>query len=109
MRRALILLFALLTAVPAAGQRLPDLPLPAQYSLRFGRTLECETFRGKAPILVVRRSPATAITLNPAEIAFDQVSIAAAGRTQTARVSLNPATQTATLTVAESIPAGQAT
>jgi len=109
MRRALILLFALLTAVPAAGQRLPESVRPQHYSLWFAPNLDAETFRGRAIIRVVLESPANAITLNAAEIAFEQVSVAAGGRTQTARVSVNPAAQTATLTVPESIPPGQAT
>ena len=109
MRRALILSFALLTAVPAAGQRLPDSVRPEHYSLWFAPNLEGETFRGKAVIRVVLQSPATGITLNAAEITFDQVSIAAAGRSQIARVSVNAAAQTATLSVAEPMPVGQAT
>ncbi|HEX5110385.1 MAG TPA: M1 family metallopeptidase [Vicinamibacterales bacterium] len=109
MRRALILLFALLTAVPAGAQRLPDLVRPEHYSLWFAPDLNAETFRGKATIRVVLGSPADVITLNAVDITFGQVSIAAAGRTQTGRVSVNPAAQTATITVPESIPAGQAT
>jgi aminopeptidase N len=46
--------------------------------------------------------------VNAAEIEFGTVQIAAAGRTQTAKVTLDAAKDQATFTVPETIPAGEA-
>src|ERR1700741_2030980 len=54
-------------------------------------------------------NPTTSVTLNAAEIQFGTVTIAAAGRTQTARVTLDEKNEMATLTVAQTLPKGAAT
>jgi hypothetical protein len=46
--------------------------------------------------------------LNAAELALQEVTITAAGRAQRAEVALNRSEETATLTVADQLPAGPA-
>jgi len=98
-----------LLAAPAAAQRLSGDVVPEHYTLWFGPDLDSETFAGRTTIDVVLSRSSTAITLHAAEIAFDEVTIRAAGRAQTARVTLDPATETAMLAVPDTIPEGPAT
>src|SRR5688572_27700941 len=110
MTRALHVLFiALIVAAPAAAARLPRVVVPDHYTLWFAPDLREETFRGRETIHVRLTEPASEITLHAAEIKFGQVRIAAAGRIQDARVTLDPKAETATLTVAQQVPAGPAT
>jgi aminopeptidase N len=102
------LLAVLLTVVPAAAQRLPGNVTPEHYTLWFAPDLREETFRGKETIRIALAQPTREITLHAAEITFSEVTITAAGRTQAARVTMNPGAETATLIVPESIPAGTA-
>src|SRR6185436_8237921 len=110
MRRALAVLVTALClfAVPAHAQRLPTGVTPTHYTLWFAPDLEQQTFRGKETIDVQLASPRTIITLHAAEITFASVTVTAAGRTQDARVSLDPQSETATLTVPQTLPAGPA-
>jgi len=106
-----ILFFAaiLLAAAPASAQRLSGNVVPEHYTLWFAPDLEQETFRGRESIDVVLTEPTSAITLHAAEITFGEVTIAAGGRTQTARVTTDPARETATFTVPQPIAEGRAT
>lgn len=110
MTRALTLLavFFVMTA-PAAAQRLPGTVVPEHYTLAFEPDLAKETFRGRESIRVTLTEPATSITLHAAEITFGEVTITAGGRTQTAKVTTDPKSETATFTVPERIGEGQAT
>ena len=103
----LIALFVITT--PAAAQRLSGTVIPEHYTLWFAPDLANETFRGRETIRVQLKQPAAAVTLHAAEITFGEVTITAAGRTQTARVTTDERAETATLTVPQQIPAGQAT
>jgi aminopeptidase N len=102
---ALILFFA----VPVSAQRLPGNVVPEHYSLWFAPDLEKETFRGRESIDVVLTEPSTTITLHAAEINFSEVTITSGGRTQTARVTVDAARETATFTVPQPIAEGKAT
>jgi aminopeptidase N len=105
------LLTALLVAasvLPASAQRLPGNVAPSHYDIRVEPDLASAKFAGSETITVTLRSPSTAIVLNAAEIEFGTVEITAAGRTQTAKVTLDAAKDQATLTVPTSIPAGEA-
>src|SRR4051812_10453252 len=105
--RALIAL--LLFALPAAAQRLPATVSPEHYTLWFAPDLKARTFRGRETIRVQIRNSTSSITLNAAELQFDEVTIASGGRTQRARVSTAPAMEQATFTVPQPIGAGTAT
>jgi len=104
-----LLVFILLFAAPAGAQRLPGNVIPEHYSLWFAPDLDKETFRGRESIEVVLTEPSTTVTLHAAEIAFSEVTITAGGRTQTARVTLDDARETATFTVPQPIAEGRAT
>ena len=103
---ALAAVLILLPAWPAAAQRLPTTVTPDHYALWFAPDLQKKTFRGHDIINVQVKTPTPALTLNAAEIEFGQVTIAAGSRTQTARVTLDAKSETATFTVAQPIPAG---
>jgi aminopeptidase N len=108
--RTLLLTTAILLAVPPIGaQRLAGGVVPEHYSLWFAPDLDKETFRGRASIDVVLTEPASSITLHAAELEFADVTITSGGQTQTARVTTDPKTETATLTVPRSIAEGRAT
>ena len=109
MRTWLLTLICCLTALPAAAQRLPTLATPHHYSLWFAPDLEHATFRGRETISVDLAAPSSSITLHAAEITFDSVAIEDASGSQTARVTLNEADETATLTVSRPLARGPAT
>jgi aminopeptidase N len=103
-----LLALILLVASPAAAQRLPGTVIPEHYTLWFAPDLEKESFRGRESIDVVLTEPSTTITLHAAEMTFSEVTITSGGRTQTARVTLDPQSETATFTVPEPIAEGRA-
>ena len=103
------LALVLLTAAPTAAQRLPGTVVPEHYSLWFAPDLDSETFRGREAIDVVLTESTSSIKLHAAEIEFGEVTITAGGRTQTARVTTDPTSETATFTVPEPIAEGRAT
>ncbi|MBM3777288.1 MAG: M1 family peptidase [Acidimicrobiia bacterium] len=99
----------LLLAHAAAGQRLPDLVVPEHYTLWFAPDFTTDTFRGTDRIEARLTRPSAAVTLHALDITFSSVAITADGRTQAASVRLDEAQQTATLQVAEAMPAGPIT
>jgi aminopeptidase N len=104
-------LAGLLLIVPhsASAQRLPTNVAPIHYSLALTPDLQSATFSGVESIDVTVKQPATTITLNAIELAFQSVTIAANGKEQTATVSLDPGKQQATFTFPSTIPGGRAT
>ena len=96
-------------AEPAHAERLSGTTVPEHYTLWFAPDLQAATFAGRATIRVRLGRTSTAITIHAAELAFTEVRITAAGRTQTARVSTDSTAETATLTVERPVPAGAAT
>ncbi|HET7104494.1 MAG TPA: M1 family metallopeptidase [Terracidiphilus sp.] len=91
------------------AQRLPSTVIPRHYALKLTPDLKAATFTGVETIDVTLKQPATAITLNAAEIAFQSVTVTAGGAQQVAQVSLDKARQQATLTFERELPAGRAT
>src|SRR4051812_155768 len=107
MTRTLLVMCALVaSAVPAPAQRLSGQVIPDHYALWFAPDLTNATFRGRETIDVTLAGPSREIMMNAAEITFGDVTIAAGGRTQPARVSLDAARETATLLVPTAIQAG---
>jgi puromycin-sensitive aminopeptidase len=96
-------------AAHAAAERLPTTIIPNHYSLWLAPDFQKDTFRGRETIKVEIKQPATVITIHAAEIQFDRVRVAAAGKTQDAKVSLNEKAETATFTIPRPVPAGPAT
>jgi aminopeptidase N/puromycin-sensitive aminopeptidase len=93
----------------ANAQRLPQTVIPDHYTLALAPDLKAATFTGVESIDVTLKQPATSITLNAIEIAFQSVTITAGGKQQTATVALDNAKEQATFTVPGQIPAGKAT
>jgi aminopeptidase N/puromycin-sensitive aminopeptidase len=105
---ALLCLF-LAAARPADAQRLSQAVRPSSYTLTLTPDLKAATFTGVESIEVTLAEPVDSITLNAIEIAFESVTITAAGKQQTATVSLDKEKQQATFTFPEKLPAGKAT
>src|SRR5262245_36812120 len=108
--RQIVLAIASLTAAASAAvaQRLPGDLVPIHYMLWFAPDLERATFRGRETIDVNVQRPTATITLNAAEIQFGAVTISSGGAQQTARVTVDEKSETATLTVPRPVPAGRA-
>jgi aminopeptidase N len=93
----------------ANAQRLPDNIHPEHYTLALTPDLRAATFSGIETIDVTLAEPASAITLNAAEIAFQSVSVTANGKQQAATVTLDGGKEQATFTFPDKLPAGKAT
>jgi aminopeptidase N len=65
-------------------------------------------FEGTETIRVRLEEPATRVVLYALDVDLHEVTIASGGATQKARVALDKVTETATLTVSRTIPAGTA-
>jgi aminopeptidase N len=92
----------------AHAQRLPDTVVPESYDLAFTPDLTKATFTGSETIQVKLRKPTSTVTLNAAELEFQEASISAGGTTQPAKFTFDPEKEQATLTVPKDIPAGPA-
>src|SRR5690242_2652669 len=108
--RALVFVAAvfLLPAAPAHAQRLTAAVVPEHYDLSFTIDLEHNRFEGTTGIDISVRQPTREIRLNAVDLRFGSISVAAAGRTQSASVSVDASTETVTLTVPTAVPAGAA-
>ena len=104
-----VIVAVLLTAAPAAAQRLTDTVIPEHYTLWFAPDLDKETFRGRSTIQAVVTEPTSSVRLHAAELEFGEVRITSGGRTQTARVSVDPQSETATFTVPDRLAEGPVT
>jgi aminopeptidase N/puromycin-sensitive aminopeptidase len=108
--RLLTAALALLAILPSASaQRLPSTVRPQHYTLSLTPDLKAATFSGVETIDLTLAEPTRTIALNAAEIAFQSVSVTAAGKTQQAAVSLDPGKEQAAFTFPEELPAGKAT
>ena len=92
----------------ASAQRLPDNVTPESYDISFTPDLAKAAFSGEETIHVTLHQPAATIVLNSAEIEFQETTITAGGKMQTASVAKNEEREMATLTVPNEIPAGPA-
>src|SRR5512142_1750449 len=108
MKNCLILLLASLAAL-AGAQQLPRTVLPENYQLTLTPNFQTDKFGGDETIRVRVAEPTSAITLNAAEITFDEAAVTQNGATQKAQVSTDPKAETATLTVAQALSVGPAT
>ena len=108
MRRFFLVVSAVLLAVPAFAQRLPDGVTPEHYTLWFAPDLAKATFRGRETIRVQVARPTTAVTLHAAEITFGEVTVTAGGQAQRARVTEDATNEMVTFTVDHPVPAGTA-
>src|SRR5947209_19452313 len=104
-----LILVLFLISLLAAAQRLPGNVVPEHYSVTLTPDVQKATFTGHEVIDVKIVQPGRSITLNSAEIEFQETNITQNGSTQKAQVSLNPAKEQATLTVPNELSAGPAT
>jgi aminopeptidase N len=102
------LALVLLAAATARADRLPAGVVPSHYDLSFTVDLAHARFEGAETIRVDVAQPTRTVVLHALEIAFHNVTITAGTTTQTASVTLNEPQQTATLTVPNALPRGQA-
>src|SRR5436189_6368585 len=103
-----LILVLFLIPLLAAAQRLPGNVVPEHYSITLTPDLQKATFTGQELIDVKIVQPGRSITLNSAEIEFQEANVAQNGSTQKAQVSLNPAKEQATLMVANELSAATA-
>ena len=108
MTRLAIVALILLTPGAAAAQRLPDTVTPIHYDITVAPDLAAAKFTGEETIRVRVSRPTPAIVLNAAEIAFQEVTVTASGRTQKAVVTLDEAKEQATFTVPAPLAEGEA-
>jgi aminopeptidase N/puromycin-sensitive aminopeptidase len=109
MKRIFVLaLLGLGACLGLRAQRLPDTVIPESYDLSFTPDLAKATFTGDEIIHVNVVKPTTSVTLNAAELQFQDANITAGGVAQKATVSLDAAKEQATLKVEKDLPAGAA-
>ena len=108
MKNSRLLLLVCLTAL-AGAQRLPRMVLPENYQLTLTPNFQTDKFGGDEIIRVRVAEPTSAITLNAAEITFDQATVTQNGAMQRAQVSTDPKAETARLTLPQALAAGPAT
>jgi aminopeptidase N/puromycin-sensitive aminopeptidase len=92
----------------AAAQRLSSNVLPSHYTLTLAPDLQAATYTGEETIDLTLAQPTKEITLNAIEIAFQFVTITAAGHEQMGGVSLDSDKQQATFIFRSPVPAGPA-
>jgi puromycin-sensitive aminopeptidase len=109
MKSSVLILAFLLLPLSASAQRLPSNAVPSHYEIAVAIDLAAATFTGDETIRVHLQAPSESIVLNAAEIAFNDVSVTAGGRTQKASVKLDESKDQAMLTVPSRLPAGDAT
>jgi aminopeptidase N len=97
-----------LSAREARAQRLPTTVVPEHYDLAFDVDLSRAAFTGVETIRVRLTAPTRRIVLHALDLRFESATIAAAGQSQTASVTLDRSSETAALTVARELPAGPA-
>ena len=93
----------------AHAQRLPQDVHPEQYQLTLTPNLKDATFTGSEKIDVLLGQPMDSITLNAAEIKFQNVTADLDGRKLTASVSEDPEKEQATFNFNKALPAGHLT
>jgi puromycin-sensitive aminopeptidase len=109
MRKTPVLALALvLLANTAWAQRLPAGVVPIHYDITIAPDLAAAKFTGQETVRVRLDAPSSSIVMNAAEITFRDVRVTAAGKTQSARVTLDAAKEQVTFQVPAAIPAGEA-
>ena len=105
----MMLAVLLLLSSFAKAQRLPDTVVPEHYQLTLTPDLQKKTFQGEETIRIRLQKATPTVTLNAAEITFQEVNIDQGGSKQTAKVATDPKEETASFTVDKPLAAGEAT
>jgi aminopeptidase N len=103
---ALALAGLVFPALPASAQRLPTIVSPSHYDVAFTVDLGRERFEGTETIRVQVAEPTTKVVLNAFELTLRDVRIGTGAAAQTAAVTMDEASQTATLTVPKPLSKG---
>lgn len=106
--KRIVLMLLIFLPLIAAAQRLPYGVTPKHYALSFTPDLQRATFAGDATIDVEVNQPGTSVTLNAAELEFQEAAITQEGKTQTAKWTFVPENEQVTLTVADELQPGPA-
>jgi aminopeptidase N/puromycin-sensitive aminopeptidase len=101
--------FLVLTLSLATAQRLPEVARPENYKLTFTPDLENAKFTGDETIAIRVLKPTSEITLNSAEIDFQDVTITSGNATQKAKVTPETDKEMVVLAVDKPLPVGPAT
>ena len=107
LKKYVVIILSMLPVV-AGAQRLPQGVVPQHYTLTFAPDLAKATFAGEETILVQVQKPAATITLNAAELEFQEATITQGEKTQTAQSVFVPEKEQVELTVAMPLEAGAA-
>jgi aminopeptidase N len=109
MKRIFVLaLLSLGSCLCVRAQRLPDTVIPESYDLRFAPDLAKAIFTGDEIIRVNVVKPTATVTLNAAELEFQDANITSGAGAQKATVILDAAKEQATLKVEKDLPVGPA-
>src|SRR5580704_19555433 len=104
-----VVIFGLLTLSIATAQRLPETARPENYKLTFTPDLENAKFTGDETIAIRVLKPTSEITLNSAEIDFQDVTITSGNATQKAKVTPEKEKEMVVLAVDKPLSVGPAT
>jgi aminopeptidase N len=107
--KRIIWIVPVLLPLLAGAQRLPFGVTPQHYNLTFTPDLEKAVFGGEETIDVEINRSTKIITLNAAELEFQEASVTEEGKTQPAKWSFEAEKQQATLTVTDELQPGPAT
>ena len=108
MRNLIFACLLLLCCSGAQAQRLPMGVVPEHYQLSFTPDLKTATFAGEEILDVRILKPTKLITLNAAEIKFTSATIELHGTPDTAKVTVDPDREQATIIAPRTLAAGTA-
>ncbi|HSN86532.1 MAG TPA: M1 family peptidase, partial [Thermoanaerobaculia bacterium] len=95
-------------ASPLTAHRLPKTVVPSHYEIHLTPDLATGSLTGRETITVRLAEPTASIVLNAVDLDLREAAIITGTKRHPARVSLDPAAETATLTVDAPLPAGEA-
>jgi aminopeptidase N len=93
---------------PLTAHRLPKTVVPSHYEIHLEPDLATGSLTGRETITVRLAEPTTSIVLNAVDLDLREAVVITGKKRHPARVSLDPAAETATLTVDAPLPAGEA-
>jgi aminopeptidase N len=106
--KKIVWIFLACLPLMAGAQRLPYGATPKHYALTFKPDFQKATFSGDANIDVEVNKVGNSITLNSAELEFQEATITQDSKSQTAKWSFAPEKEQATLAVADDLQPGAA-
>lgn len=108
MRKLLWTAALLAISSSASAHRLPTTVVPSHYEIHLTPDLATGSLTGRETITVRLAEPTASITLHAVDLDLRETSVIVGTKRHPAQVSLDPAAETATLTVDAPLPAGEA-